>query len=138
MVLGCNCSGLRFFVFVLIVMAYGTITSSAGREIGLLANALTKYRYRQVFGEDLMHELQRVTERDASEQAELFEKLAYVMATQAEKTSDKASVEGFLDWLEQFESFELANYALDIIAIYQNNQKGLSEVKNQVGPQSVE
>ena len=118
-------------------MAYGVIKTSEGREGALLANALTKYRYRQVFGEDLMNEMQGVTEGTAGEQAALFEKLAYIMATQAEKRSDKASIDDFFDWLEGFGSGEILESALDIVAIYQSNQKGLSEVKNQDGPQSV-
>lgn len=118
-------------------MAYGTIKTSEGREVALLANALTKYRYRQVFGEDLMNEMQGVTEGTAGEQAALFEKLAYIMATQAEKRSDKASIDDFFNWLEDFGSGEILESALDIVAIYQSNQKGLSEIKNQDGPQSV-
>jgi len=118
-------------------MAYGTIKTSGGREVNLLANALTKYRYRQIFGSDLMDELQTVTEGSAGQQAELFEKLCYVMATQAEKRSETASIEDFLNWLEDFESGEILESALEIVAVYQNNQKGLSEVKNQEGPQSV-
>lgn len=119
-------------------MAYGTIKTGEGREIGLLANALTKYRFRQVFGEDLMDEMKDVTESSAGQQAALFEKLCYVMATQAEKRSDKASIDDFFEWLEQFGSGEILEHALDIVAIYQSNQKGLSEAKNQEGPQSVE
>lgn len=117
-------------------MAYGTIKTSGGREVNLLANALTKYRYRQVFGSDLMDELQNVTEGSAGQQAELFEKLCYVMATQAEKRSETASIEDFLAWLEDFGSGEILESALEIVAIYQSNQKGLSEIKNQEGPQS--
>lgn len=119
-------------------MAYGVINMGEGREVALLANALTKYRYRQVFGEDLMNELQGVTEGSAGEQAALFEKLAYIMATQAEKRSDKANIDDFFVWLEDFGSGEILEHALDIVAIYQSNQKGLSEAKNQEGPQSVE
>lgn len=119
-------------------MAYGVIKTSSGREVTLSANALTKYRYRQVFGEDLMNSMQDLTDRSVGEQAEFFEKICYVMMTQAEKRSDKASIEDFLDWIEQFEPGEIFEAALDIIGVYQANQKGLSELKNQDGPQSVE
>ena len=50
-------------------------------------------------------------------------KLAYIMNRAAEGADMRTlDVEGYLDWLEQFETLEFLTHALDIIGIYMSNR----------------
>lgn len=114
-------------------MAYGTIKFANGGEINLLANAATKYRFRQIFGLDLMDEMENATSGRA---LEIFEMLTYTMMLQANKEAEKGSIDGFFAWLESMESAEITDHVDTILAIYQGNQKTTSTIKNQDGPPS--
>ena len=64
-------------------------------------------------------------------------KLAYVMNKQAEGADmNKLSIDGYLDWLEQFETLELTTHALDIVNIYMANREGTSTLKKNPGQQT--
>lgn len=119
-------------------MAYGVIKTSNGGEVNLLANAATKYRFRQIFGLDLMNELAEMNEKQApGHVCEIIEMLTYTMKMQAQKEADKGSIDDFFAWLEDIDANEITERIDEILRIYQGNQKSLSEIKNQEGPQSV-
>lgn len=61
---------------------------------------------------------------------DVISRMAYIMNQQAEGADmKKLSVDGYLDWLEQFESMEFLSHALDFISIYMNNRGSSSTLK---------
>lgn len=116
-------------------MAKGTIILSDGGELKLAANAATKYRYREIFGEDMLVAIASAGE-DLAVTAELYEKMAYVMMLQAEKKAASGSKDGFMEWLDTLSANDIIDNAEEIIDIYMSNKKTLSKEKNQAGPQS--
>lgn len=49
--------------------------------------------------------------------------LAYIMNASAEKKDMRSlNVDGYLDWLEEFETMEFLTHAMDIIMLYMNNR----------------
>ena len=102
---------------------------------GLMANAATPYRYKQIFGEDLLTKFanaQGQMEGKAIYEIGFIPELAFIMALQAEKDPakiDKTKKADFYTWIEQFESFAFENAAEDIINVYVGNLSGSSEAK---------
>lgn len=117
-------------------MAYGKIKFADGGEIELLANAATKYRFRQIFGLDLIDELSDMDAITPGRLSEILEMLTYTMAKQAKKEAEKGSIDDFFTWLEGLSANEITEHIDTILEIYQGNQKTLSETKNPEGPQS--
>lgn len=106
------------------------------KGIPMLSNAATAILYKQIFKKDLLVFMDRLGK--ASEAGEMIEgvndvilELAYIMATQAEKTGfrDK-NFETYIEWLMQFEPLEIEAAAADIFAVYKSNQKTRSTPKN--------
>lgn len=100
---------------------YGKVTIG-DKEVELLANAATPYRYQQIFHEDYF---KKVTGKEEAEPADLFVKLGFVMAMQAlKKDMSKVSIADFYTWLEGFEPSGVFE-AVDAIAdVYNGNAKG--------------
>ena len=99
-------------------------------EVGMVANAASTYIYKQVFHEDFLTKLQA-----KEPETDIFQKMAYIMAKQAEmeKMSDlmKLNEQGFYEWLMQFESMDVL-YAIDEISnIYFAQKKETSVPKSQ-------
>lgn len=99
-------------------------------EVGMVANAASPYIYKQVFHEDFLTKLQA-----KEPETDLFQKMAYIMAKQAEmgKMSDlmKLNEQGFYEWLMQFESMDVL-YAIDEISnIYLAQKKETAVPKSQ-------
>lgn len=92
-----------------------TIKFDSGKEVTFMANASTKYRYKQVFGEELDP---RLFSAKKELKAELIEEMAYVMAKQAAGEADTISKEGFYAWLEEFDPFDFTFSGADIINLY--------------------
>lgn len=92
-----------------------TIKFESGKEVTFMANASTKYRYKQVFGEELNP---RLFSAEKELKAELIEEMAYVMAKQAAGEADTMSKEGFYAWLEEFDPFDFTFSGADIINLY--------------------
>ena len=56
--------------------------------------------------------------------------LAYIMNSSAEgKDMKTLDIDGYLDWLEQFETMEFLTHAMDIIMLYMNNRATTSKPK---------
>ena len=103
-------------------------------SIPMKATAATALRYRHVFGQDLMTELQD-SEESTSLGIDTVQKLAFVMACAAdpEKDMTKLNEEVYIEWLDKFEPLDLAMATQEIIDLYLGNTKGLSEVKKKAG-----
>ena len=120
------------------------IARADGAEVatGLMANAATPYRYKQIFGEDLLEKFttaQSQIDGNGIRGVDFLPELAYVMALQAERDPaklDKAKKSDFYAWIEQFESFAFENAAEDIINVYIGNLAGSSTAKKNNGRQT--
>ena len=102
------------------------------KDVQMVANAATAYRYNQVFHEDLLSFFTssgKVKKTD-SDYITVSQKLAFVMSKQAEKVDfSKLNEDAYVEWLEDNDQFELIQVASDIIDIYQKNQRGSVEAK---------
>lgn len=103
-----------------------------------LANASTPYRYKQVFGDDLLTKFsnaEREVDGRKTYNIDFLHELAYIMAMQAAAVNDKAvkmdklNMDTFLAWLDQFESFSIESRAEEIIGVYVRNMEGTSDAK---------
>lgn len=105
-------------------------------EVPMLANGATPYRYKQLYGADLMKAFSNLTQGNESEGLDVVVRLAYVMAMAAKKEDmNRLNEEGFYSWLEQFENNELISAAEQIISVYLGQNKSTSKSKNQASRQ---
>jgi len=106
-----------------------------GKAVRMTANAATAYRYKQVFGKDLMKIFQDIAK---SEQADVntFQELAYVMAKQASGEAGKISIDDYLIWLEAFDPFEIAAASGQIMELYTGQKITTSKPKKKADQQS--
>lgn len=88
-----------------------------GKIVPLLANGATPIRYRQVFHKDLIAKMN--TEMVADDVSDMASELAFIMAKSAEgaKMND-LSIDKYVEWLEQFEVFDVVNASEDIFNVY--------------------
>lgn len=95
-----------------------------GKELELVANAATPFRFKQVFHKDLFSVLGN-EERAAEEGVETITQLAYIMTKQAEKADmNKLSEDGFIDWLEDFPPMAFVDSAEEILNAYMDQTEG--------------
>lgn len=74
----------------------------------------------------------------ASGKLDTISKMAYVMNQQATGADmKKLSIDGYLDWLDQFETMEFLTHALDFISLYMANREGTSSLKKGPAPSIV-
>jgi len=106
-----------------------------GKAVRMTANAATAYRYKQVFGKDLMKIFQDIAK---SEQADVntFQELAYVMAKQASFEAGTISIDDYLIWLEAFDPFEIAAASGQIMELYTGQKITTSKPKKKADQQS--
>lgn len=100
---------------------YGKV-KIGNKEVEMLANAATPYRFQQIFHEDF---IKKVTGKEDSEPADFFTKIGFTMAMQAmKKDMSKISIADFYTWLEGFEPADVFT-AVDAIAnLYNGNHEG--------------
>ena len=97
--------------------------------IPMSANGATPIRYRMVFGKDLISEFQQV-ENNYSVALDTISELAFIMAQAGSKADmDKLNRNAYVEWLEQFEPFDITNAAEAIVDLYMGNAQVSSEVK---------
>ena len=92
-----------------------------GDEFSLIANAATPFRFKQVFGKDLLTVFQKSTqsEEDGMILSEVVTQLAYIMHKQAEKADmNQLSLDDFYTWLEDYEPMEFTMVGQEIINAY--------------------
>lgn len=113
-----------------------------GREVGFRTSALTPYIYRNLFGRDLITDLNKLEKaykkairlpEDASEEERLdaqlsemdlqiFARVAYVMAKQHDKSLN-CSIE---EWLDGFETFSIYSIAGELLEMWKLDQQTTS------------
>lgn len=104
---------------------YKTI-SVDGKELGFVANAATPFRFKQIFGRDLLQILGDEKKAE-NEGVEAVTELAFIMNKQAEKADmNKLSYEEFLNWLEDFGAMAFINSAEEILGVYMDSTLGTS------------
>lgn len=107
---------------------YGLI-DIGGKEVAMEANALSPYVYRQLFHEDFLTETQK--EPPAPD---LFQKMGFVMAKQAEHLGTaelmKLTIDSFYEWLMQFDALDIIFATDKISELYLAQNKQLSVPKN--------
>jgi len=100
------------------------ITLDGGKELKLAANAATPFRFKQIFGADLLKLFQQNTETAAENVmlADVVSQLAFIMNMQAEgKNLNAVSMDDFYAWLEGFEPMELPLAGQAIINTYMSS-----------------
>ena len=102
----------------------------------MVANATTAIRYGQVFhGEDLLVYFTRGF-KTTSESIYVAQKLGYIMAKAAEKADmSKLSEDDYLQWLEEFDQFDMVDASAEIVKIYMGNEKTLSTPRKKADQQ---
>lgn len=98
---------------------YGKV-KIGNKEIEMVANGATPYRFKQLFHEDLLR--LAVKSGDEIDNVNLFIQAGFIMAKQAEKADfSTLNIEDFYNWLEEFEANDVAMAAGDIANIYAGN-----------------
>lgn len=116
-----------------------TLADGSTKEFGFLAIGTTSYRYRQLFGTDLMKDITKIVNRTMDffgDDADfsVTDKLAFIMNCQAEKKDmNTINFDMFLEWLEQFDSATLFDHFNDFISIYLGNKGSTSNPKKEDG-----
>lgn len=113
------------------------------KVVNLLANAATPVRYKMVFRQDLMVELNQINKatRDDAEVTDIISRLAYVMARQADSKDEnfdmgKANADDYIDWLEEFGPTDFLRASEAIIELYFGDMRGNSKPKKGKGRQT--
>lgn len=100
-----------------------------GNEMELSANAATPFRFKQVFGKDLLAIFSN-EQKAEQEGLEAVSELAYIMNKQATKADmAKLTFEDFIEWLEGFGPMAFVNASEDIIAVYTDQSRATSTPK---------
>lgn len=109
-----------------------TVTLDGGKTLDLAANAATPFRYKQLFGADLLKLFQQNT-KDESDNvllAETISQLAFIMTKQADKADMNAvSIEEFYAWLEDYEPLDFVLASEQIINVYLASTRPSVEAK---------
>ena len=103
------------------------------KKVPLKATASTIIRYRQVFKRDL---LKSIGTNEEEVDAGIIQELAYVMAMAAAgEDMMKLNEETYMDWLDQFDSFDIINpdTAMEIIEVWNASKVTASEAKKKGG-----
>ena len=114
---------------------YGTATIG-GKDVEMVANAASPYRFKQIFREDF---LKRAIETNGNEaeSVDLFVKMGFIMAKQAEKADfGKLNEDSFFLWLEDFEPSDVQMAAGEIANIYAGNAETKALPKKEADRQS--
>lgn len=111
-----------------------------GRTVACVSNAATPVIYRQVFHEDLLVFLQEMAKTRKNREllpgtGEMLCKLAYIMNGQAEIplgeiVRGKLTLDGFMEWLEDFSPLDFEMAGGEILDVYYTNEKTTSKSKN--------
>lgn len=99
---------------------YGVV-KIGGKDIEMIGNAATPYRYKQIFHEDYLAQVTGKVETDPND---FFVKIGFTMAMQAtKKDMSKVGMEDFFAWLSQFEPADVFAAAEDIADLYNGNME---------------
>lgn len=96
-----------------------TTITIGNKDTELVANAATPFYFTQVFNEDFFVRSQEVTDGNEGAAVDLFSKMGYIMAKQAEGANmKKLSIDDYVNWLEGYEAMDLAIATGDIAMFY--------------------
>lgn len=116
-----------------------TLKTDEGEDINVpfLANAATPFRYKSLFGKDLLLLFQKAAKDDGAYDIDFVSELAFVMAMQAKSRNEGLDIntvnrDNMISWLEQFGGFEMLTRANEIISVYIGNEETTSEEKKKV------
>lgn len=108
----------------------GKLKAISGAEIGMVSNAATVYIYKRAYREDIVKEMNALSEDDPD--LEKIWKLGYIQHLQTKKPFkeilDTVNEDDFVDWLQNFEPYDMAAIR-EIMRIFQGQQKTSSEPK---------
>lgn len=116
-----------------------TLADGNQQEFEFVSNGLTQYRYRQIFGGDLVRDISKLTgskQTDVGNDADFttIDKLAYIMNMSATKADmNKLNMNAFYEWIEQFDSSNSLQVMSNIIDAYFGTKKSTSEPKKEDG-----
>lgn len=101
------------------------------KNVELVATAATPYWFKQIFHDDFFIISQTVTDGNEGAAVDLFSKIGYIMAKQAEKADmRKLNEDTFIEWLEEFDPMDLALASGDIAMLYSGQTKTTAKPKN--------
>ena len=114
------------------------------KELKFRTSAALTYLYRRQFGRDLivdmtklqgcMHKNEDGSSNLSIESLEMFEELAYMCA----KHADPENVpDDIVEWLDQFETFDIYTILPEIISMWAEENKSLSKLKKKNGKSTV-
>ena len=93
------------------------------KEVTLRATAAVPYLYREEFGQDMLLDM---AETSSGSNTALFTRLAYIMARHADKSQ---TPENIIDWLDQFETFDIYQAGPAIMEVWGLNQQTTAKSK---------
>lgn len=105
------------------------------QDIRFLADAKTCVYYFSTFKRDLFRDIQKM-QTDEGIDVMLIQQLAYIMAAQGSGGLRDLSYENYLDWLGQFDAFDVINQANEIVSIYAGQRTATAKPKKKEGQQS--
>lgn len=110
-------------------------------DVPFLANAATPFRFKSVFGEDLIM-LFQTCDTNGVYDINFVSQLAFIMAMQAKaKTGgvDLSTInrETMLSWLEDLDGFSIYGKAKEILDVYLGNSEVASKEKKSTRKQNV-
>lgn len=113
-------------------------TQNGEKRFRFLATGTTAIRFRQVFHQDLLVELNKMNDDEGKDMdTGVGDKLAYIMNAQAEgKDMAVLSPEDFFQWADQFDGAELFLHMQDFIKIYLGSKKTTSTPKKEAARQN--
>lgn len=101
------------------------------KETAMAANAATPFWFNQIFHEDFFVLSQKVTEGNEGAAVDLFSKVGFIMAKQAEKADMRQlNMDSFIEWLEGFEAMDMAIASAEIAVFYSGQTKTQAKAKN--------
>lgn len=117
-------------------MAFKAITIG-DKEVPMLATASTPEYCKRIFHVDPIR-VQSAKEREAADYIDLYRRLAFVMAKQAETKCNRKELsalneDSYLDWLDQFSYDDFSEAMEDIISVYEGQTVSTSEEKKEEG-----
>lgn len=108
-----------------------TITLEGGKVVKLAANAATPFRFKQLFGQDLLKLFKKA--EDEEEQpilGEVITQMAFIMNRQAEGVNlNSVSMDDFYSWLEEYDAMDFVLAGEEIINFYLGSSKPTIEAK---------
>ena len=107
--------------------------SISGKDVEMLANAASPILYKKVFRRDWFKTLTETqTDESGVEGISYFEEMGFIMAMQAEKTTQELlalSYDNYIEWISQFEPEDMMVAVGDIAGIYRAQENTGSEAK---------